>query len=166
MTSTTTDLVTYNPISSGYLPHLNIEKLDSVVNTVEEALRDVLNEFDGVLCTGLSGIVPASIFCWRHTKQLVVLRKKNEHNHGAWMEGILPEKYVIIDDFAASGRTIQRLIEAAALLKRDLPQYLVMYSIRCDRAEYRHVSGYEITRPQDLIDKGLHRFNISFMTSP
>jgi adenine/guanine phosphoribosyltransferase-like PRPP-binding protein len=162
MTTSPSDIVTYDNPASGYLPHLQVEKLDKVVEIIEVALRDVLHEFDGVLCQGLSGIIPASIFCWRHGKQLVVLRKAHEKSHGAWLEGKFPERYIIIEDFVSYGDTMGRLLKAAEMARHDLPRYIVMYAALPHRDEYiDRPKGFDITRPKEYADRGINRFTVT-----
>ena len=148
---------------SGYLPHLNVGKLDAVMDNVEMALRDKLDEFDSVLVQGISGIVPGAIFCWRHGKNLVVLRK-NEYSHGAWMEGHLTERFVILDDFMARGRTVERLLQAGELAGKGCPKYLVLYSVADGRLGYNRLDEYDITRTQEEADKALCCFRVRKLT--
>jgi|KBSSwiStaDraftv2_1062776.scaffolds.fasta_scaffold378401_2 adenine/guanine phosphoribosyltransferase-like PRPP-binding protein len=118
-----------------YLPHTYKPSLVKALASIEEATYDIRQEFDYVLVTGLSGIVPGAIFCHQHDKQLVVQRKRGESSHGTTVEGPydwddLPTKkehkeYIIIDDFMASGATLERLLEAHG--NGRLPKYVVLY---------------------------------------
>jgi adenine/guanine phosphoribosyltransferase-like PRPP-binding protein len=96
-----------------YLIHTESGGLDRTLQTIERACAGHLDEFQSVLCTGLSGIVPAAIFCHHHQKNLVVLRKKDERCHGfGQVEGDeywLKTDYIIIDDFVSLGHTLSKL---------------------------------------------------------
>jgi hypothetical protein len=76
-----------------------------------------MHEFDTVVCQGLSGIVPASVFCYNHNKTLMVLRKDGEKAHGgtfagAWHKARPRARYIILDDFVNTGSTLFRLCRA------------------------------------------------------
>lgn len=117
--------------------HTSLERLDEAVFLLDEALRPHLDKFQSVVCTGLSGIVPASVFCHRHHKNLVVVRKPGEACHGSPIEGSYNwqdtnSNYVVVDDFVGSGRTIQRLLDARVDEKE--PLFVVLYGEKMTEA--------------------------------
>lgn len=147
-----------------YLAHTYTPGLKKALARIEECTADILDQFDYVLVTGLSGIIPGAIFCDRHDKSLVVLRKTGEPCHGSSIEGpydwdefkpLGDESggYIIIDDFMSSGNTIERLLDAH--MHGRLPKYVVLYlrdqNLRMGTKHFRlDASGppgrYSITR--------------------
>jgi len=117
---------------------------------IETALAGHMDEFDAVLVTGLSGVVPGAIFCHAYEKQLVVLRKElrdkdgnliaYERTHGVILEGsligpgltVMP--YIVLDDFAARGDTLFRLLD---VYPESPPKYIVLYNQSCGTAYTR-----------------------------
>jgi len=86
-----------------------------------------------VLVSGLSGIIPAAIFCHKHSKTLVVLRKEGEHCHGEIAEGPWdwPKKrYIIIDDFMSGGHTMSRLVSYGMYMTMRPPEFVLFYETR------------------------------------
>jgi len=147
-----------------YLAHTYTPGLKKALERIEECTADILDQFDYVLVTGLSGIIPGAIFCDRFNKSLVVQRKLHEPTHGRPIEGpydwddfkpLGDESggYIIIDDFMASGTTIERLLDAHG--NGRLPKFVVLYlRDQCLRMSSTHfrldASGppgrYSITR--------------------
>jgi hypothetical protein len=112
-----------------YLVHTEKDGLAQALRIIERAGKGHLHEFQSVLCTGLSGIIPAAIFCARHKKSLVVLRKKDESRHSCteiegpphWENS--DQNHIIIDDFVDLGSTLRRL---QAVTKRP-PKFIILY---------------------------------------
>lgn len=114
-----------------YLVHTKMGRLDEAVFLLEEALTPVADEFDSILVTGLSGIVPGSIIAHKLGKRLVVLRKPGEPTHGQEVEGAYDwadsdKDYVIVDDFVAGGKTMTRLLDAHP--GEQPPKYICLYN--------------------------------------
>lgn len=87
--------------------------VNKCVNELRELMKDGL-EFDAIACRGVSGITIASPVSIALRKQLTVVRKDNEQSHANYgVEGLIrhPHKYIFIDDFRASGRTLYESIE-------------------------------------------------------
>jgi orotate phosphoribosyltransferase len=117
-----------------YLPHTHQPNLAAVIATIEDATKDRMDKFQFVLVTGLSGIVPAAIFCHAYGKELVVLRKDGERCHGQHVEGPYhwdaednPQGYILIDDFVCSGSSLVRL---AGVHRYKMPEFVVLYNAR------------------------------------
>lgn len=118
-----------------YLAHTYRPGLRIALEKLEQCTADILDQFDHVLVTGLSGVIPGAIFCDRFNKWLVVVRK-GESTHGSHIEGPYDwdkkrepgdrtGAYIIIDDFIASGNTIDRLLNAH--MHKRLPEYVILY---------------------------------------
>lgn len=94
-----------------------LECIQETMNRIERALSPILSQFDHVLVTGLSGVIPGAIFCYRHDKQLVVARKDGDRAHGGRSPGDYHFgnwkrcRYVILDDFVDTGKTLARVYE-------------------------------------------------------
>jgi hypoxanthine phosphoribosyltransferase len=135
-----------------YLPHPEPTKLREAVARIILALTPVETEFDAVLCTGLSGIVPSAIYCYMTGKRLVVLRRPNEGSHGQWLEGsVYDTNYVIVDDFVATGDTLKRLLSISENFDNPRPKYLVLYGGNTAQAPgepwfHNSVHGYSIKK--------------------
>lgn len=98
---------------------------------LEESLADIWNEFDVILVSGLSGIIPGAIIANKYGKQLVVVRKDDDVTHGVRTEGkdyfAVGTPYILLDDMVASGRTLRRMLDKMVELGYDPPKYLVLY---------------------------------------
>ncbi len=147
-----------------YLAHAVPDHFDMAMKNIEQGVHGKLDDFDAVLCTGLSGIIPAAIFCYVYGKSLVVLRKEvrdangnlSTGSHGAWLEGSLYDSdmqvkpYIIIDDFMSSGDTMRRLLSVS----RVPPEFVILYNQRsahltCIRRKTT-VDSIELKRGDDL----------------
>jgi adenine/guanine phosphoribosyltransferase-like PRPP-binding protein len=101
------------------------------MRAIEYALQGHEDEFDAVVVTGLSGTIPAAIYCYQHDKQLVVIRKDDDITHGVRTEGkeyfAAGTPYIIIDDFISLGHTMQRIYDKLDEFGHDEPKYVVLY---------------------------------------
>lgn len=111
--------------------------LNATLRTLNRVLKPHLGEFEAIVVSGLSGIIPAAIMAAKWKKQLVVVRKDDERTHGVAMEGAAfwPEQpgfkkgwpYIVLDDFTARGNTLRRIYQALRNRGHDLPVYTVLY---------------------------------------
>jgi orotate phosphoribosyltransferase-like protein len=98
-------------------------------------LRPRHTEFDAIVVSGLSGIIPGAIVANRLAKQLIVVRKEDEKTHGTDIEGVgergedfkLGTPYIVLDDFIAGGSTMRRIYGAMRGLGHAMPVYTVLY---------------------------------------
>jgi adenine/guanine phosphoribosyltransferase-like PRPP-binding protein len=82
------------------------------------ALRAVESTFDAIYVTGLSGVVPAATVAYLMRKEMLVLRKQDDHgntiSHGSLLEGDIKDvagiRYMILDDFVSNAGTLRRLL--------------------------------------------------------
>lgn len=112
-----------------YLPHTRGD-ITPTIEMIERSLLHRLEDFDVVLVTGLSGVIPAAIFCYKYNKKLVVLRKDREASHGSVVEGPYQwegGRYIILDDFIASGRTLTRLVMLGMEATMRAPEFVLLY---------------------------------------
>ncbi len=149
-----------------YLAHTHKPALVDALKNIEQATHDRLDTFQSVLVTGLSGVVPGSIFCHMYNKDLIVLRKDREHSHGRKVEGKYnwdnfdAPGYIILDDFVARGETLSRLMEAHG--NSRFPEFVVLYSYKCGLA----MQTPFFTLDADPAAPGVCRFTIKPRTKP
>lgn len=102
-------IIRTNYLENALTPKFLQERIDIALT----ALRPV--KFDSVAFQGISGALVAPILAYLLQKTITVIRKPGEGNHsGLLVEGnVMPDmRYIIVDDFAASGSTLLRIREA------------------------------------------------------
>lgn len=89
-----------------------------------------------VVSSGLSGDLLVLPLCNLLNKRPVIIRKKEVHTHGNWVEGFVPEsKYIIVDDLIDQGKTMARIIGSVEeYYKRTQP--VAMFLWNSNRAVY------------------------------
>ena len=87
--------------------------LENTVSSLEQVLTPKSDDFETIVCSGLSGIIPSTVIAHKLHKKLAIVRKKTESRHGA--DDIEtrnhPGRFIIIDDFVQSGDTLQRILK-------------------------------------------------------
>ena len=82
---------------------------------IAKVMTELSDHFDsdvGIALTGLSGILVGVPVADKLEREFAIIRKEGEKRHAdPSMEGSLPDKYVIIDDFICSGSTIERVVD-------------------------------------------------------
>lgn len=74
-------------------------------------LRKIANEFDSIVCCGISGLMVVPQIAELLDKHIVVIRKDNDKCYSEFpMEGVTPFRYVIVDDLVCSGDTIKHMM--------------------------------------------------------
>lgn len=81
------------------------------IESAVEFLREV--DFDTVVVSGVSGLLVGPAVAHLLGKKIAVVRKRDDvNNHSCGkVEGYWGYKYVIIDDFVASGRTVRFIVD-------------------------------------------------------
>lgn len=104
--------------------------LDRSLDGLEQALTPILDQFDAIAVSGLSGAIPGAIFAYRHNKKMLVVRKDDDVTHGMRVEGLdpydKPKSVVVIDDFVSSGMTLTRILKHLRVYDVK-PRWLVLY---------------------------------------
>lgn len=96
---------------SSYLP-LSGSKILRKLKRVLEIIKSHNLKFDAIVFTGNSGALVASPLAMALNKKLILIRKGEEIlSHGELIEGSISGRYIILDDFIASGKTIDRVTE-------------------------------------------------------
>lgn len=95
--------------------------LERVVRQTTADLREIRDEFDAIIVTGVSGLVVGSPVALRLRKPLLVLRKPSteEESHGYGNELLnwaavrgTERRVVFLDDFISMGDTFHRCVDA------------------------------------------------------
>ncbi len=78
-----------------------------------EHLREEIG-FDAIACCGSSGMMAAAVLSVALGVPVIYVRKANEKSHGSSVEansvGQSISRYLIVDDFVASGNTLDRIV--------------------------------------------------------
>jgi len=94
--------------TSMILGHKNRNKI--IIQTICD-LRKISDTFDSIACCGTSGLMVVPQIAEILDKHIVIVRKSSDKRYSVFdMEGVVPYRYIIIDDLVCSGRTI-RLIK-------------------------------------------------------
>jgi adenine/guanine phosphoribosyltransferase-like PRPP-binding protein len=99
--------------------------LDGLHDTVERTAADLWkhrNEFDSIVCIGMSGVVVATPVALKLNKPVVILRKPEDDSHQGLSKGgiinsdALGSRALLVDDFSSSGDTERGVIERVGKL--------------------------------------------------
>lgn len=100
---------------SGHLDAIfKFQNRKRVVKNIVSFLKqhNKIHPFDVIVCRGLSGIVPASIAAHYLNKGLCCIRHDMTNHSAGLIEGQHPTgRYIILDDFIASGNTINTILD-------------------------------------------------------
>lgn len=100
---------------SGYIQAaFDKEEIKKIQQSFEYIIRDkIFGDFDGIACRGTSGLVIAPMLSVMFDKKLLVVRKENDNSHSSSiLEGHDDiNRYIVVDDFTASGRTIESIYD-------------------------------------------------------
>jgi len=85
--------------------------VDKLLKTAVEKLEGV--QFDSIVGTGLSGTLVIPFLAREMRKHFAIVRKSNDSDHAeASIEGMILDKWIIVDDLISSGRTVRRIKDA------------------------------------------------------
>jgi adenine/guanine phosphoribosyltransferase-like PRPP-binding protein len=94
---------------------LNPQVRKDTVKRVTKILKefDKVRPFDAIAVSGMSGALIGSTIADRLGKGIIVVRKEDDTSTHSWykVEGAICERYIIIDDLIASGKTVRRIID-------------------------------------------------------
>jgi len=112
---TKADYLKENRYTSGYMGKDNMlpKKFQKNVARCVKFLKTINKRYDSIAFTGMSGALVAPILAYKLNKHLLLVRKENEERH-SWqdVEGFTKcSKYIIVDDFIVSGKTVERIQE-------------------------------------------------------
>ena len=94
----------------GYLSKA-LESIEEAVTDCKKGLEGI--DFDTIAFRGMSGALVAPIVARDLKKEIILVRKTGEDNHSGYsLEGhVGAKKYVILDDFVSTGRTVREIIK-------------------------------------------------------
>jgi orotate phosphoribosyltransferase len=104
----------YSGIESDYLFSMFcnktfVEKIDRAVVALEIFRKRT--KFDSIAYTGVSGSLCAIPISYIMKIPLICVRKSLKNSHSSsYVEGYMGKRYIIIDDFISSGKTINRIL--------------------------------------------------------
>jgi adenine/guanine phosphoribosyltransferase-like PRPP-binding protein len=79
-----------------------------IIKTVCD-LRKISNDFDSIVCCGVSGLMVVPQIAELLNKNILIVRKNEKRYSQFRTEGIAPVHYVVIDDLVCSGTTIKHI---------------------------------------------------------
>lgn len=106
-------------VRSSYLhAGLDINFRKTVIKNAVIALKPFDKCYDTIVCRGTSGLLIAPNVADKLNKQIVVVRKDDANHSGLMYEGN-PDvsKYIIIDDFMETGRTLDYIKQVLSFAK-------------------------------------------------
>lgn len=117
---------------------LNHNQRHLFISKAVQTLQKITDDFDTVACCGTSGLLVISQIAEQLNKNILIIRKKNDSKYSPFMyEGVIPEKYVIIDDLICSGRTAKHILKT---VKEESPNSICtgIYVFLKDKCSYRN----------------------------
>lgn len=140
-------------MSDGYATRYSQEKVREKAKFAARAIKELMarTNADSVVVHGNSGVSCGFAALMYADFPLVLLRKDNDNSHGAPIEG--PEghemrRYIVLDDFTATGATLNRVRGKIKLLyeQLDMNEYpeppecvgVVFYG-------YHHADGFKFS---------------------
>lgn len=119
----------------------SLSDLDANVTCATDALREHADHFDFIAVCGMSGVVVGVPVALRLHKPLVIVRKEtdeNAHHNGGTLIGFdaTRGRYVVVDDFKSSGRTVEFVCKKIAhnnnVLYNPPPEFVGFFSYADD----------------------------------
>lgn len=108
---------------------LNHESFGRTIEVLAKLLEPHSDKFDTIVFRGMSGALVGPALAHALKKDMLLVRKPEEKNysHSAYpAEGNYElEKYIIVDDLIASGKTIRQTIETVSKLESDCLRRIV-----------------------------------------
>jgi adenine/guanine phosphoribosyltransferase-like PRPP-binding protein len=101
-------------VTSDYLEKVfHPKKHKQIVDTACDLIKQHANDAEYIVMTGLSGMLVGAPVAMILGKQMVVVRKTRDSKHSATTVENIPTsgtmKYVILDDFICSGKTLETI---------------------------------------------------------
>lgn len=118
---------------------LNHKDRNRIVMRAVQDLRKY--DFDSIACCGTSGLLVVPQICEILNKHIVVIRKPSDKRYSNFdIEGVVPYRFVIVDDLVCSGRTV-KLIKN--ILYNESPRSICVgaYFYLPEECAYSGVSG-------------------------
>jgi len=94
-------------------------------------LRPMAHTFDSIVCCGTSGLLVAPQIAEILDKHIIVVRKDQKCYSEFLVEGVAPDRYIIIDDFICTGDTVRYIMDC---ISEDSPSSRC-YGVYCYMGE-------------------------------
>lgn len=82
-------------------------------------LRKIKDQFDSIVCCGVSGLMVVPQIAELLDKHIVVVRKDEKRYSEFRTEGVAPFRYVVVDDLICSGDTVRYIQK---IIREDYPR--------------------------------------------
>ena len=119
-------------------------------------LRPMAHTFDSIVCCGTSGLLVAPQIAEILDKHIVVVRKDQKCYSDFFVEGVAPNRYIIVDDFICTGNTIRYITDS---ISEDSPSSRC-YGVYCYMGEECNYRGLPDELEADLGIKYLNELKL------
>ncbi len=122
-----------------------------VLKTFVKYIRSSKVQFDTIVCRGTSGLLVAPFVAMAMKKHLIIVRKSDGNHYGSPTEGYTnPGRFIIVDDFIASGNTCRTIIQTIlSNFQRTNPKCVAIFCYRScgDNFTYKPELGEDVKIP-------------------
>lgn len=116
---------------------LNPKTRNQIIKTTVDYIKSLKLRFDTIACCGISGILVVPQIAEKLHKNTILIRKKDDSRYSPFhYEGVMPSRYIIVDDLICSGQTIKHIINTIGD-DCKLAQCLGVYCFLKDQCAYR-----------------------------
>jgi orotate phosphoribosyltransferase len=119
-------------------------------------LRPMAHTFDSIVCCGTSGLLVAPQIAEILDKHIIVVRKDQKCYSEFLVEGVAPNRYIIIDDFICKGYTVRHIMDS---ISEDSPSSRC-YGVYCYMNEECFYKGIPDELEADLGIKYLNELKL------
>jgi adenine/guanine phosphoribosyltransferase-like PRPP-binding protein len=133
--------------------HTILDKKSRVV-IIHEAIQQLSKvKFDTIVCRGRSGLAFGAPLAYLMNKELVIINKKGASSHDtspvASAPNVEPIRAIVVDDFMASGETLNVIVEA---LKAKFPsvQVVGVYFYKHYSPDGRRITNFRLKQIDGL----------------
>ena len=99
---------------------LNHKTRNRIIINAVCRLRELDDTYDSIACSGTSGLMVVPQIAEILNKEIIIVRKHNEISYSPFhIEGVMPNRYIIIDDLVCSGTTIKHITRS---IKEEYPR--------------------------------------------
>lgn len=149
-----TMLTNKNKACEHLAPIVTYKGTTKVVNYLVKHLKPYTVQFDAIAFRGLSGALIAPIVAQRLGKNIIGVRKKEEKRHSSHtVEGVVCNKYIIIDDFVDEGYTITAIYSEIASWSHHQSQLvgIALYDDDMSRNDNRELKEFLKDKPEIFV---------------
>lgn len=125
---------------------LNHKKRNEIINNAIKDIKEAKLSFDTIACSGVSGMLVAPRISEILNKNIMIIRKENERRYSPFQyEGVVPSRYIIVDDLICSGKTIRHILKT---IREDCvrSECIGVYCFLKDKCSYGSESGADFCK--------------------